>query len=365
MNARYIVAVSFALAAQSVLAADGSGTLQNATLLDDDFFLQGEYVGFLHADSRTAATGLQVVALGSGKFQAVEYPGGLPGNGWDRSARRKFEGRIVSPGIAVLRGDARQLTLRRRWADIQDASGKSLGRLEKIVRLSRTLRAPPPPGARVLFSGRDARQFAKGVVTADHLLVAGADTCLPFGDFTLHLEFRTPYMPRARGQGRGNSGVYIQERYEVQVLDSFGLDGTDNECGSLYRQRAPVMNMSFPPLSWQTYDVDFSAARFDATGKKTRNARITVRQNGVIVQNDVEITSKTGAGAAEGPDPRPIKLQDHGNPVHFRNIWIVEKRTTADRHNFPAIAESGDLQEDSPGLELSATPRENAPIGSE
>jgi hypothetical protein len=181
----------------------------------------------------------------------------------------------------------------------------------------------------------------------------------------MHLEFRTPYMPRARGQGRGNSGVYIQERYEVQVLDSFGLDGADNECGSLYKQRAPILNMSFPPLSWQTYDVDFTAPHFDATGKKTRNAHITVRHNGVIVQNDVEITSKTGAGAAEGPNPRPIKLQDHGNPVHFRNIWIVEKRATADRRKFPAIAASGDRREDSPGLEPSATPRENVPIASE
>jgi hypothetical protein len=366
MNARYVVAVAFALAAQGALAAAGSGTLQNATLLDDDFFLQGEYAGSLIcAGSGTVTTGLQVVALGAGKFQAVEYAGGLPGNGWDGSARRKFEGGIVSPGVAVLRGDARRLTLRRRWADIQDASGKSLGRLEKIVRLSQTLRAPPPPGARALFSGRDARQFARGVVTMDHLLVAGADTCQPFGDFTLHLEFRTPYMPRARGQGRGNSGVYIQGRYEVQVLDSFGLDGADNECGSLYKQRAPLMNMSFPPLSWQTYDVDFTAPRFDAAGTKTRNARITVRHNGVIVQNDVEITAKTGAGAAEGPNPRPIKLQDHGNPVHFRNIWIVEKRATADRRNFPAIAASDDLREDSPALEPSTTPRENVPIASE
>jgi hypothetical protein len=366
MNAGYFVAVTFALAAQGALAADGGGTLQNATLLDDDFFLQGEYAGSqVYGDHFAGITGLQVVALGAGKFQAVEYAGGLPGSGWDGSTRRNYTGGMVSPAMAALQGDGRKLTIRRRWAVVQDSSGKSLVRLEKIVRLSQTLRAPPPLGARVLFSGRDARQFAKGIVTADHLLVAGADTCQPFGDFTLHLEFRTPYMPRARGQGRGNSGVYIQERYEVQVLDSFGLEGANNECGSLYKQRAPLLNMSFPPLSWQTYDVDFTAPRFDAAGKKTRNARITVRHNGVIVQNDAEITSKTGAGAAEGPQPRPIKLQDHGNPVHFRNIWIVEKRATAERCNLPAIAVSGDVREDSPGLQPSGTPRENVPIASE
>jgi hypothetical protein len=352
---RYLFAVAFVLAPHCALAADGRA-LQNATLLDDDFFLQGEYTGSrLYADRVSVATGLQVVALGAGKFQAVEYAGGLPGSGWDGKTRRKYSGAVTSPGIAELSGDGRRLTIRRRWAVIQDAGGRPLGRLEKILRLSQTLRAAPPPGANVLFSGFDARKFAKGIVTTDHLLVAGADTKQPYGDFTLHLEFRTPYMPQARGQGRGNSGVYIQERYEVQVLDSFGLDGADNECGSLYKQRAPLLNMSFPPLSWQTYDMDFTAARFDKAGKKTRNARITVRHNGMIVQNDVEITSKTGAGAAEGPDPRPIRLQDHGNPVHFRNIWIVERNPIAERCLPPAIAQGSSAREDSSDARVSGT----------
>jgi len=218
------------------------------------------------------------------------------------------------------------MTVRRSRVVVQDAAGNRIGELTKMLRRSQTLGATPPPHARVLFSGWDARCFAKGSVTADHFLVAGADTNQSYGDFTMHLEFRTPYMPQARGQGRGNSGVYIQGRYEVQVLDSFGLEGADNECGGLYKQRAPLLNMAFPPLAWQTYDIDFTAARFDAAGRKTKNARITVRLNGIVVQNDVEITAKTGAGAPEGPDPRPIRLQDHGNPVHFRNIWIVERK---------------------------------------
>jgi hypothetical protein len=314
------------------LAADArAGVLQNPAPLDDDFFLQGEYTGAISStESATGAVGVQVIALGKGKFEAVEFSGGLPGNGGDRETRRKYTGQRSSAGTVELSGGPYRLILRRQSIAVKSESGKPLGVLRKIQRMSQTLRAAPPPGATVLFFGRDVRQFTKGSVTPDHLLVAGADTKEPFGDFTMHLEFRTPYMPEARGQGRGNSGVYIQGRYEVQVLDSFGLEGADNECGSLYKQRAPLLNMCFPPLTWQTYDIDFTAPRFDAAGKKTQNARITVRHNGVVVQNDVEVTAKTGGGAAEGPDARPIKLQDHGNPVHFRNIWIAERRATAE-----------------------------------
>jgi hypothetical protein len=315
-----------------VFAADAkAGVLQNPAPLDDDFFLQGEYTGAISSvGSATGTVGVQVIALGKGKFEAVEFSGGLPGNGGDRETRRKYTGQMSSAGTVELSGGPHRLTLRRGSIAVKDDSGKPLGVLRKTQRMSQTLRAAPPPGAKVLFIGRDARQFTKGNVTPDHLLVAGADTKVPFGDFTMHLEFRTPYMPEARGQGRGNSGVYIQGRYEVQILDSFGLAGADNECGSLYKQRAPLLNMSFPPLIWQTYDIDFTAPRFDAAGKKMKNARITVRHNGVVVQNDVEVTAKTGGGAAEGPDPRPIKLQDHGNPVHFRNVWIAGRKGTGD-----------------------------------
>jgi hypothetical protein len=142
----------------------------------------------------------------------------------------------------------------------------------------------------------------------------------------LHIEFLLPYIPKATGQGRGNSGVYLQGRYEVQVLDSFGLSGEHNECGGIYSIRKPDINACYPPLTWQTYDIDFTAAKFDSNGKKTANARIDVRHNGIVVHKDVEIPRiTTAAPSREAPSAGFIHLQNHGNPVRFRNIWIVAK----------------------------------------
>jgi hypothetical protein len=310
---------------QFVSAADPiSAAAQPATRPDADFYLQGEYAGTLATSGHAGnSIGLQIIALGNGDFEAVEYEGGLPGNGWNCASRRKYTGARTGADLAVLTGEGRRLSVRRSVAVVYDESATELGRLKKMLRRSPTIGARPPAGATVLFCGRDAREFSTGVVTPDHLLIAGANTKQPFSDFTMHVEFRTPYMPEARGQARGNSGVYLQGRYEVQILDSFGLSGENNDCGGLYKQRAPSVNLCLPPLTWQTYDIDFTAAKFDDDGQKSRNARITVRHNGVVIHDDVELTAKTGGGVAEGADARPIKFQDHGNPVHYRNIWIV------------------------------------------
>ena len=119
----------------------------------------------------------------------------------------------------------------------------------------------------------------------------------------------------------------MQGRYEVQILDSFGLEGKHNECAGIYEVKAPSVNMCFPPLSWQTYDVEFTAPRFDENGKKTSNARMTVRHNGVLVHENVEVPGPTRAAPnKEGSEPGPIFLQDHGNPIRFRNVWVLEKK---------------------------------------
>jgi hypothetical protein len=142
-------------------------------------------------------------------------------------------------------------------------------------------------------------------------------------DFQPHLEFRLPFMPNARGQGRANSGVYLLGRWEVQLLDSYGLEGRDNECGGMYSVKPPDVNMCAPPLQWQTYDIEFRAPRTDPATGKTTNARMTVLQNGVTIHDDVEIPVPSTPGGAG--QPTGLMLQDHGNPLQFRNIWVVEQ----------------------------------------
>lgn len=303
--------------------------------VDADFAFQGEYLGASSVGDPPLWSwqplGLQVVALGNGRFDAVAYPGGLPGDGWYGGEKIKLSGLRSAGGLhlkgpsldAVVEGGGRHVTIYTR-------RGEALGQLAKVYRGSPTLGAPPPFGAEVLFDGTPDTGFENARITPEGWLMVGTQTKRSYRDYTLHVEFRLAYMPYARGQGRSNSGVYLQSRYEVQVLDSFGLEGQNNECGGLYKLRKPDVNMCFPPLSWQTYDIRFTAARFDDAGNKVANARITVWHNGVAVHHNVAVTRKTGSGAPEGPEPLPIKLQDHHNPVVFRNIWIVEHREPAE-----------------------------------
>ena len=212
--------------------------------------------------------------------------------------------------------------------------------MSKVVRLSPTLGAKPPEGAIVLFDGKNFNQWKhpkkkQGDDKVKWELVDGAMRVRPrtgsiitrkqFTDVKLHIEFRTPFMPDKRGQGRGNSGVYLQGRYEVQILDSYGLEGLDNECGGIYKVGPPLVNMCAPPTQWQTYDITFRAPRFDATGKSISKPTLTVIHNGEKVHDKIEAkgptTSSLGGKASE---PAGIYLQDHGNKVEFRNIWLVE-----------------------------------------
>lgn len=319
-----LVAGVLGQAGRSFAAAPADMVYLDPAKAGSEFALQGEYLG----QAGEKKLGAQVIALGNGTFQAVFLAGGLPGDGWDGKARVRVDGKLVGDGVVFESASSG-------WAG-QIADGKLSGHdqsgakfsLAKVERSSPTMGLKPPSDAQVLFDGKNADAWVNGKMDENGLLEAGTRTKQEFRDFTLHVEFRTPFKPTARGQNRGNSGLYLMNRYEVQILDSFGLDGVFNECGAMYRQKAPDVNMCLPPLAWQTYDIDFQAARWDSAGKKEKGAVITVRHNGVLVHKDYEITGPTG-GAASRPEigaAGPISFQNHGNPVMLRNVWIVEKK---------------------------------------
>ena len=205
---------------------------------------------------------------------------------------------------------------------------------------------PAPRGAIVLFDGksldgwlkRDGKSSAAWKLLDDGIMqVAGGGDIITKqkfdGKFKLHVEFRVPYMPKASGQGRGNSGVYLQGRFEVQVLDSYGLKSTQTDCGGLYSIATPLVNACKAPTVWQTYDIDFQSPRGE-NGKITEPGVITVHHNGVLIHDKVRLARKKGdkeefvtnttSGLGGDPTaPGPILLQEHGNPVQFRNIWLV------------------------------------------
>lgn len=297
---------------------------ETALAEDPDFSIQGEY----GSEKPGATYGVQVVALSKGAFDAYVLEGGLPGCGWTREkSRTALKGSRVEKDITftsekekitgVIRDGAFHLTL---------ASGEKIT-LPRIERASPTLGAKPPEGAVVLFDGSNADQWKDGKVENGLLAATGCTSIPVFKDYKAHLEFRTPYKPEARGQQRGNSGIYHAGRWETQVLDSFGLKGEDNETGGIYSIAAPKLNMCLPPLVWQTYDVDFTAAKFDAEGKQTAWPRITVRLNGVLIHDNLELPKpNTTSSPISGPitqEGGPIHLQNHGNPVFFRNIWVL------------------------------------------
>jgi hypothetical protein len=272
-----------------------------------------------------------VIALGDGRFDAYLLDGGLPGAGWAPGKARTVLHGGRSGEEVVFKDDAGKTiaTIHKDRMVVVGTNGEKR-ELVRTERQSPTLGAKPPAGAVVLFDGSSAEAWENGKSENRHLLATGCASKQRFADYTLHLEFRTPYMPAARGQQRGNSGVYHSGRWETQILDSFGLDGKDNECGGIYSISKPRLNMCLPPLAWQTYDVEFTAAKFDASGKRAAWPRITVRLNGVLVHEGLELakdftTSAPITKPLDGPEG-PVFLQDHGNPVVFRNVWIVPGR---------------------------------------
>lgn len=341
-----------ALLSQAQPSTKGVWTDPSDSTLPPDFRIQGEYVGKIDGIGNV---GCQVIALGKGAFQAVVLPGGLPGAGWDGTNKILMDGRLEGERAVFAPAKGKKKYLAQSPEEFSATSkfppdgqkaysatisgakmsgktddGKSF-ELKKFVRLSPTLNEQPPAGAVVLFDGKGTDEWTGGRLDkATGLLnTDGKDilTKKKFNNYTMHIEFLLPYRPEARGQGRGNSGFYQVDHYEVQVLDSFGLDGKNNECGGVYQKADPKVNMCLPPLAWQTYDVDFTNAVNDASGKKIKNARMTLKHNGVVIHNNLEINGPTG-GSRQEPEgtPGPLKLQGHGNPLQYRNVWIVEKK---------------------------------------
>lgn len=198
----------------------------------------------------------------------------------------------------------------------------------------------PPSDAVVLFDGKDLSQWvdksgapARWKVEDGHAEVApkagNIQTRSSFGDCQVHVEFSEPVPPKGEDQERGNSGVFLMGNYEIQVLDSYeNKTYADGQASAVYGQYPPLVNASRPPGQWQSYDIVFHGPRFDLKGKLLRPARVTVFHNGVLVQDNVELSGPTAHGERPpykpGPEKAPLALQDHGEPVRYRNIWVRE-----------------------------------------
>ncbi|MBM3756073.1 MAG: DUF1080 domain-containing protein [Acidobacteria bacterium] len=335
-------------AALLLTAAEPHAAFTDPAQAGPDFLVQGEYAGTLPNGFALAA---QVIALGNGKFEGVLLAGGLPGAGWDEKTRFHFKGETREGATRFIgihgeklmfenqnfESEIRGEVFRGRADMFRNAVDDTSFAMRKVMRQSPTQGAPPPPGAITLFNGSSVDEWVNGRIVDGNLLAPGTETKRHFRSVQIHVEFQSPFMPTAAGMARGNSGVYVKKEWEVQIVDSFGWDsenrkferlsGTARSAG-IHEMVEPRLNMNYPPLSWQTFDIDFTAARFDATGRKVAPAMISVRHNGVLV-HDRFVLPLVGPGEdpkkSKDKEPGPLMLQDHKNPVRFRNVWVVER----------------------------------------
>ena len=333
-----LIATGTLIAAETAVKKPELKVYSDPEQVDSDFRFQGEYSGSIIArEVGSTKLGAQVRALGNGTFRTMFYGGGLPGDGWDGKTiiQKAPSTDATTPSDAKLDGNKVNIDqVYKAVCDGQTMTGQTdtgaRFELKRINRRSPTLGAAAPAGAIVLFDGTNLDELQTGArMTPQKWITSagGATTKRKFQDFTFHVEFMISYMPETQSiYERPNSGVYLQQRYEIQILDSFGIVEREHDCGVLYAQITPAINLCYPPLTWQTYDIDFTAACYDTIGQKTKLARCTVKFNGVPILDDVEVKHSTPGGAAETAEPASINLQAHGHPVFFKNVWIVEKK---------------------------------------
>jgi len=293
----------------------------------------GEYAGQLTVDGAEGPGLAQVIAEGRGRYRAVLLRELWKTDPKAKQFRVELSGTLDDDGNVPLEGSGWTGTL----VGQKTLTAKAeKGKFEGVwaVRKSPTLAAKPPEGAIVLLPFEEGKkpslkewsnQNWLALDTGAAQVHGGTNfTVRKFGSARFHVESRCPYEPLKRGQGRGNSGVYLQKRYEVQVLESFGLRSRNNDCGSIYNVATTGVNACLPPLQWQTYDIEFTAAKVGAGGKITRPPTMTVRHNGILIHKDQVLPGKTTAAAASGlTQADSLMLQDHGNAVQYRNIWAV------------------------------------------
>ena len=292
----------------------------------------GEYAGTFHADSKVSLKAVGKVVDEGDRHRVVLYT--TPETPIDQGAYVEISGQVEGSELALSglsggygwKGQIKDGTLA-----VKSGYGQFF-EMKKIESKSPNAGLKPPQNAVVLlaFEPGKAPDLSNWTNEAWVALPDGSMQVTPkkgtnrtrqqFGDIKqLHIEFWLPLEPTKRGQSRANSGVYVADMYEVQVLDSFGLVETSGDCGSLYNLARPRINASLPPETWQTYDITFRAPRMDASGKVTELPRITVVFNGVKIHDNLEIPG--GRHRAKGP----LQLQDHGHKIQFRNVWVVEQ----------------------------------------
>lgn len=299
--------------------------------------LQGNFEG-----SATSPTGetmpltAQIVALGQGKHVAKIIVGDATVEVKGMTKGKPEDGLCLYEETIDLGADVGKVKVSGKvenkvfsgTAEGSDGIHKfSLNRVEKG---SPTLGQKAPEGAIVLQDGTNMNAWIQepywdvrnGVMNMSGNSIRTKEE---FPSVQLHLEFKTPFMPSAEpgSQQRGNSGVYVMGRYEVQVLDSFTDEPKDNLCGGIYQKAVPTTKACLPPEEWQTYDIEFHAPKFDASGAKTADAVITVKHNGITIHNNVKLPSPTPGGVSDQEAPKGVlMLQDHHDRVEYRNIWL-------------------------------------------